>query len=175
MGLVGYVTVPARQNDPKGVIHRGVARLCRPREQSQLDLGGKKGYPICTDCHGRGLDVVTHGQAVRTGAAAKKAKGKQRASQHKSKKATAASKRRLESSDEDEDDEDEGEEEEEGEEGDDDEEEGEESDGAEAEATRYGSAAGQMEKGIWTVKRLIAKEERGAEGLLPRRLAGLVA
>ena len=27
----------------------------------QLDLGGKKGYPICTDCHGRGLDVVTHG------------------------------------------------------------------------------------------------------------------
>jgi hypothetical protein len=55
----------------------------------QLDLGGKKGYPICTDCHGRGLDVVTHGKAVKTGTAANKAKGKQRASQHKGKQAAS--------------------------------------------------------------------------------------
>ena len=112
----------------------------------------KKGYPICTDCTGRGLDVVTHGQAVKTGAAANKAKGKQRASQHKGKKAAAAkaaSKRRRESSsEEEEEDESEGEEEEE--------EEGEEEDGAEAEAAQWGSAAGQMEEGIWMVERLIA-------------------
>ena len=41
-------------------------------EISQLNLGGKKSYDICTDCHGRGLDVVTHGKAVQTGAAAKR-------------------------------------------------------------------------------------------------------
>ena len=35
-------------------------------ELSQLELGGKKGYPICTYCHGNGFDVVTHGKAVQT-------------------------------------------------------------------------------------------------------------
>jgi hypothetical protein len=32
------------------------------------------------------------------------------------------------------------------------------------EAAQYGSAAGQMEEGIWTVERLLAKEERGSDG-----------
>ena len=45
---------------------------------------------MCIECHGRGLDVVTHGQAVQTGAAAKKSKGKARAAQHKGKKEKAA-------------------------------------------------------------------------------------
>ena len=52
-------------------------------ELSQLELGGKKGYPICTYCHGNGFDVVTHGKAVQTGSASKKATGKRRAAQHK--------------------------------------------------------------------------------------------
>ena len=128
-----------------------------------LELGGKKGYSICTDCHGRGFDVVTHGQAIKTGAAAKKAKGKQRAAQHKGKQAAAAKRARrvvVDSSDESEEEEEEGEEEEGEEEDADDEEE----DGAEAEAARWGSGAGQMEEGIWTVERILAKEERGTEG-----------
>lgn len=62
---------------------------------SQLDLGGKKGYAMCIECHGRGLDVVTHGQAVQTGAAAKKSKGKARAAQHKGKKEKAAKRSRV--------------------------------------------------------------------------------
>ena len=45
------------------------------------------------------------------------------------------------------------------EEGEDAEEEGEEADSAEAEAARWGSAAGQMEEGVWTVQRFIAQEE----------------
>ena len=133
-------------------------------ELSQLNLGGKKGYPICTDCHGRGLDVVTHGQEVKTGSAAKKDKGKARATQHKGKTAAAAkaaSKRKRvvsDSSDEDEEEVEEAEAEEE------EEEEDENEDGAEAEAAQWGSAAGQMEEGIWTVERLLAKEERGSQG-----------
>lgn len=135
-------------------------------ELSQLDLGGKKGYPICTDCHGRGLEVVTHGQSNKMGAhtnTANKAKGRQHASKHKGKK--AARKPRQELSDEEEGDEEEDDEEEE-EEGEGEEEvEGEEDGGAEAEAAQWGSAAGQLEEGIWAVERVLAKEERGAEGI----------
>ena len=50
---------------------------------------------MCIECHGRGLDVVTHGQAVQTGAAAKKSKGKARAAQHKGKKEKAAKRSRV--------------------------------------------------------------------------------
>ena len=130
---------------------------------SQLDLGGKKGYPICTNCHGRGLDVQTHGQAVKTGAAAQKAKGKGRAAQHKGRqKAAAKQKRRavVSSSDDDDAGEEEEDGEEEGGEESEGEGEGEEMDEAEAEAARWGGAAGQQEAGIWTVERILAKEER---------------
>ena len=122
-------------------------------ELSQLDLGGKKGYDICTDCHGRGLDVVTHGKAVQTGAGSKKPKAAKRAAAHKGKAAAAAKKRRMaDSSEGEEDEEDEEDEQEDEHEG---EEEGEDSemDEAEEEAANWGSAAGQQEAGIWTVKR----------------------
>ena len=143
----------------------GETAVARLVELSELDLGGKKGYPICVDCHGRGLEVQTHGKAVQTGAAAKKAKGKARGTQHKGKQKAAARKRRIiiDSSDEEEnDEEDAGEEEAEGEE-DEGEEEGEEDaemDEADAEVARYGGSAGQQQEGIWTVERILAKEER---------------
>jgi hypothetical protein len=113
-------------------------------ELSQLDLGGKKGYAICVTCHGSGFDVVTHGKEKKTGAAAKKPKGKKRAGQHKGKAAKAAKRARgarrvvVDSEEEEEEQEDED----------------------EAEAGRWGSAAGQQEEGIWTVERIIGKDER---------------
>ena len=141
----------------------GETDAARLVELSQLDLGGKKGYAICISCHGSGFDVVTHGKAKQTGAAAKKAKGKKRAEQHKGKRAAAAKKQRrivVDSSDEGEDAEEEEEEEEEEASKVAQKEEEEEEDGAEAEAARWGGAAGQQEEGIWTVERVLGKEER---------------
>ena len=129
-------------------------------ELSQLDLGGKKGYDICTDCHGRGLDVVTHSKAVQTGAGSKKPKAAKRAAAHKGKAAAAAKKRRMaDSSEEEEDKEDEEDEQEDEHEG---EEEGEDSEMDEAEERRRPTgarrrASRRLASGLSSA---LAKEER---------------
>ena len=109
--------------------------------------------------------MVTHGKAVKTGAAASKAKGKQRASQYKGKQAAAAKaasklKNRVIDSLDHEEEEGEKAGEEEGEEKG--EEEGEEEAEEEGEGEGEGDDAemvdGEIEKGIYTVKRLLAEE-----------------